>query len=154
MAEVIFYLLEQDRIDDQPAPLALACQLAASSFRNKQACLVLCQSQAQAEAFDELLWQRPAEAFIPHNLTGEGPPKGTPVEVSWVGARPGSGKPVLINLADELPNDHQRFRKIFDFVPAAEQPKQQARERYKQYRGAGHQLDTRPASSLNEKSDG
>ncbi|GGO65406.1 DNA polymerase III subunit chi [Bowmanella pacifica] len=149
MAEVIFYLLEQDKLDNQPAPLALACQLAAQAFRNKQSCLLWCQDQSMAEALDELLWQRPSNAFIPHNLSGEGPPKGTPVEISWVGQQP-NPRPVLINLAELLPPQHPRARQIYDFVPASEQQKPQARERYKQYRGQGHQLDTRAASSLNE----
>lgn len=149
MAEVIFYLLEQDKLDNQPAPLALACQLAAQAFRNKQACLLWCQDQQSAEALDELLWQRPSDAFIPHNLCGEGPAKGTPVEISWVGQQSGP-RPLLINLAEQLPPQHQRARQIYDFVPVEEQQKSQARERYKQYRAQGHQLDTRNASSLNE----
>ncbi|MDF2178622.1 DNA polymerase III subunit chi [Aliiglaciecola sp. CAU 1673] len=149
MAEVIFYLLDEEQNDAQPAPLALACRLAAQAYRSKQACLVLCEDKQQAEAVDELLWQLPVDAFVPHNLTGEGPPKGTPVEIAWQGSSR-SNKPVLINLASQLPEGHQRFKRIFDFVPADDQQKQQARERYKQYRGAGHQLDTRPANSIEE----
>jgi DNA polymerase-3 subunit chi len=53
-------------------------------------------------------------------------------------------------LAENIPDFHQRFRQIIDFVPAKEQLKPLARERYKQYRAAGCQLDTLVASSINE----
>ena len=57
MSKVTFYLLEQEaEATSQQPDLALACQLAAQCFSNKQRCVVMCQSQAQAEQFDELLW--------------------------------------------------------------------------------------------------
>tara|TARA_R110002060_G_scaffold77710_1_gene89520 strand:+ start:567 stop:1037 length:471 start_codon:yes stop_codon:yes gene_type:complete len=149
MSKVTFYLLEREAeaTSQQPAHLALACQLAAQCFSNKQRCVVMCQSQAQAEQFDELLWQLPNDRFVPHNLTGEGPQAGTPVEICW--QRPSQfNKPVLINLADNMPDFHSKFSRIFDFVPAADALKQQARERYKHYRAAGHQLDTLPSTEL------
>lgn len=103
----------------------------------------------QAEQFDELLWQLPNDAFVPHNLTGEGPLGGAPVEICW--QTPNQfNRSVLINLAENIPDFHQRFRQVIDFVPAKEQLKPLARERYKQYRAAGCQLDTLAASSINE----
>ena len=151
MSRVSFYLLdvEADKSSSQPAHLVLACQLAARCFRSKQRCLVFCQDKALAEQFDELLWQLPNDSFVPHNLVGEGPVGGAPVEISWqIPAQ--FNRPVLINLALNMPEFHQRFGQIYDFVPAQEQLKQQARDRYKHYRAAGHQLDTLPASSINE----
>jgi DNA polymerase III subunit chi len=153
MAEVIFYLLEQERLDDKPAPHALACQLAARLYRAKQGCMILCETQQQAEQMDELLWQLPAEAFVPHNLSGEGPPRGTPVQINWQLPQRFS-QPVVINLQQHCPALPGSVRQIYDFVPAEDTQKQQARERYKHYRAAGHQLDTRPASSLDESQNG
>lgn len=150
MAKVTFYILEDiAQINAMPQHYALACLLATHSYRNKQKCSVYCQDQQAAEQFDELLWQLPNDAFVPHNLTGEGPLSGTPVEICW---QPPSqfNRPVLINLSDHVPEFHQRYKQVFDFVPAVEQLKVQARERYKQFRAAGCQLDTLPASSLNE----
>ena len=85
MSRVSFYLLdlEADKNTTMPAHLVLACQLAANCFRNKQRCLVFCQDKAMAEHFDELLWQLPTDSFVPHNLVGEGPVGGAPVEISW-----------------------------------------------------------------------
>ncbi|WP_088329613.1 DNA polymerase III subunit chi [Lacimicrobium sp. SS2-24] len=153
MADVTFYLLEQEELDHKPAPQALACQLAASLYRQKQACLILCDSQQQAEQMDELLWQLPANAFVPHNLSGEGPPRGTPVQISWELPQRLS-QPVVINLQTQCPSLPGSVRQIYDFVPAEETQKQHARDRYKHYRAAGYQLDTRPASSLDESEHG
>lgn len=150
MSQVTFFLLDQDNSEQQ---LEIACALAAQSYRARKKCLVLCEEQTIAEQFDELLWALPADGFVPHNLTGEGPQNGTPVEISWQAPTQFS-RQVLINLTNTMPESASRFRQIYDFVPAEEHAKQQARERYKHYRAAGHQLDTRPASSVNESNDG
>ncbi|MDU0353893.1 DNA polymerase III subunit chi [Paraglaciecola aquimarina] len=155
MSNVVFYLLDETaEAHNQPAHFALACLLATRSYRQKQKCLIYCQNQQQAEQFDELLWQLPNDAFVPHNLAGEGPVGGAPVEICW---QPPNqfNRPLLINLTDTIPVFHQRFRQVIDFVPALETLKAQARERYKQYRAAGNQLDTLPASTIiSESNDG
>ncbi len=152
MTQVTFYLIEQQAQDSDPR-WDLACQLAAQCYQNRRRCLVLCDDQQQAEAFDELLWQQPDNRFVPHNLSGEGPANGTPVEISWQDQAV-RGKPVLINLKNSLPPHGQHFQVIYDFVPAEEQAKQAARERYKQYRAAGFSLDTVAANSINETTNG
>lgn len=152
MSNVMFYLLDKTtQPTQQPAHFELACLLATRFYRQKQKCIVFCQDQQQAEQFDELLWQLPVDAFVPHNLTGEGPAGGAPVEICWQTQPPNKfNRPVLINLTDQAPAFHSRFRQVIDFVPAPEALKVQARERYKQYRVAGNQLDTLPASSIQE----
>ena len=135
----------------------IACTLAAQHFRAKRRCLVLCSDQKHAELFDELLWQQPLDAFVPHNLTGEGPANGAPVEVCWADEKLNAkfhSRQVLINLTDTLPKDAHKFKQIIDFVPAAEVPKQAARDRYKQYRASGFQMSTEAASSINEIQNG
>lgn len=143
MANVTFLLLEQD---GEQQRLLHACKLAAQHYRNRQRVLVRCNDKPGAEAFDELLWQQPSDAFVPHNLTGEGPANGAPVEIAWQTASV-ANRPILINLTDTMPEDAGRFRQIFDFVPNEADLKQQARERYKHYRAAGHQLATQAANS-------
>jgi len=153
MAQVCFYLLEQEQVAGQVATLVAACQLAADCFSNKQKISILCEDKKQAEAIDELLWQLPVTRFIPHNLNGEGPNNGTPVEICWQQAS-SYNRAVLINLQQAMPDTASQFRQVYDFVPAEEQQKQQARERYKHYRAAGFQLQTQPAQALIEKHDG
>jgi DNA polymerase-3 subunit chi len=153
MPQVTFYILEpaaQPRVSPQ---LVLACELASRCFRNKQRAMVWCEDQQSAEAFDELLWQLPVQSFVPHNLSGEGPTGGAPVEICW--QVPGQiNRQVLINLTTQVPQFSQRFNLIYDFVPDADEHKQQARDRYKQYRVMGCELSTLPATSVNERQDG
>ncbi|MDN4502820.1 DNA polymerase III subunit chi [Alteromonadaceae bacterium BrNp21-10] len=153
MANVTFYLLDQEMDNQQQIDYSLACRLATDCYRQRQRCLILTADKAQAEIFDELLWQQPTDSFVPHNLANEGPANGAPVEINWQSASV-SNRPVLINLSNTLPENNQRFRQIYDFVPAEEQLKQQARERYKLYRAAGHQLSTAPANEYQETNNG
>ena len=137
--QVNFYLLDetapQNELSTVPAHFALACQLCADLYRAKQRVFVYTADQQQAEAFDELLWQFDAERFVPHNLSGEGPRYGAPVEISWQAPR--QNRHVLVNLADTVPAFANRFNQIIEFVPADAQLKAQARERFKQYRQQG-----------------
>lgn len=153
MTQVTFYLLAQQSDQATPEQLALACHIATTCFRNKQRCMVLCDDQASAEAFDELLWQLPADGFVPHNLSGEGPAGGAPVEICWQ-APTAFNRAVLINLAQEAAPFANRYSQVYDFVPDNDSQKQHARDRFKQYRAMGCELTTLPATSINERQDG
>ncbi|WP_445766993.1 DNA polymerase III subunit chi [Rheinheimera sp.] len=142
--QVSFYLLSDtpaelpatpNELSSTPAHFALACQLCADLYRAKQRVFVYTADQKQAEAFDELLWQFDAERFVPHNLSGEGPKYGAPIEISWQAPR--QNRQVLINLADTVPAFANRFSQIIEFVPATEHEKAQARDRFKHYRQLG-----------------
>lgn len=142
--QVSFYLLSdtpaelpatQNELSSTPAHFALACKLCADLYRAKQRVFVYTADQKQAEAFDELLWQFDAERFVPHNISGEGPKYGAPVEISWQAPR--QNRQVLVNLADTVPAFANRFSQIIEFVPATEHEKAQARDRFKHYRQLG-----------------
>ena len=136
--QVSFYLSDdsqQNELSTVPAHFALACRLCADLYRAKQRVFVYTADQQQAEAFDELLWQFDAERFVPHNLSGEGPRYGAPVEIGWQAPR--QNRSVLINLANDIPAFVSRFAQVIEFVPSAEAEKAQARERFKQYRQQG-----------------
>ncbi|GAB5379277.1 MAG: hypothetical protein Alis3KO_12640 [Aliiglaciecola sp.] len=160
MADVTFYTHEAESSNlqastDPSAPdhWVTACEVVAQCYRNKRRCLVLCNNQQQAEALDDLLWKRPLDGFIPHNLVGEGPNGGAPVEISWQQTTTHT-RPVLINLADDMPSNLQGLKHVFDFVPVEDTAKQQARERYKQYRAARFTMHSLPASSIYENQNG
>lgn len=143
MKKATFYLLESDQAGDSLSSReALACTLAATLWRAGKRVLVLCDAQEQAFRLDEALWQRPAEAFVPHNLAGEGPRYGAPVELAWPGKRGNAPRDVLINLLPDVADFASAFYEVVDFVPYDETEKQLARERYKTYRSIGFQLTT------------
>lgn len=142
MPQVIFWQLSDE--DDGAEPRA--CDLVAEAYANKKRVAVLCASSASAEALDELLWQLPAGRFVPHNLFGEGPSTGTPVEICWQENQL-TRRSLLVNLSGEMVSSPQSFQTIYDFVPVADDAKQAARVRYKRYQQAGCQLQFKSADS-------
>ncbi len=141
MPQVSFYLLPEQaaeaelQLASEPAFFHVAAKLCADLYQAGQRVFVFCQNQADAELLDEVLWRFDPERFVPHNLAGEGPARGAPVEISWL--PPSNARPVLINLSATVPPFSQRFQQIIEFVPAEEQLKVQARERFKFYRQSG-----------------
>lgn len=132
MPQVTFYSLS----GEEQAAAKQACQLVADAAGNRQRCSILCQDQAAAELVDELLWQLPADRFVPHNLFGEGPSAGTPVEICWQQSQL-TRRPFVVNLSQTMLNEPHQHQTIIDFVPQPEEQKQAARIRYKQYQQAG-----------------
>lgn len=132
MTQVTFYSLSEKDKTGQ----TLSCSLCASLYANKQKVSVWCADKTEAEAFDEMLWQLPADRFIPHNLSGEGPKNGAPVEICWQAEQLRRGV-TLIVLSQITLEQPQSFRQIIDFVPADDAQKAAARDRYKYYQRAG-----------------
>ena len=127
-----------------PAAILQACLLCADFYRNNQKVFVYCANQQDAEQLDEVLWQFDAHSFVPHNLAGEGPARGAPIEISWL--PPKNSRQVLINLTSTVPVFVNRFSQIIEFVPQAEADKDIARQKYKHYRQLGVTPQTVQAS--------
>lgn len=139
MAQGVFYVL--DGLDEQQQ-LQFFCERIAQAWREYRSVRVWCADQAAAEQLDEALWQAPSDAFVPHNLAGEGPPQGAPVELCWPQAQaPTRRTAAVVNLMAEVP-EWQGARFIIERVPSVEDARQQARERYKTYRNQGVALQT------------
>ncbi|MBW7981752.1 DNA polymerase III subunit chi [Enterobacillus tribolii] len=144
MKQATFYLLTHPTPEGAPltAVEALTCDLAAAAYRNGKRIQIACQDQDQAHRLDEALWQRDPHAFIPHNLAGEGPRFGAPVELSWPEKRSSAPRDILISLLPQFADFATAFHEVIDFVPSEDELKQLARERYKAYRSAGFHLTT------------
>lgn len=140
MPQVVFYQLTQS--DDSVA--ARASALIADAYANKAKVSVLCDTQAQAEDVDEYLWQLPSKRFVPHNMHGEGPATGTPVEICWQPQQV-TRRQVVVNVGSGMVPSPNQHRQIIDFVPLDEGAKQAARVRYKQYQQAGCQMQFKSA---------
>ncbi|WP_213715483.1 DNA polymerase III subunit chi [Cedecea lapagei] len=143
MKNATFYLLDNDtHAEGLSAVEQLVCELAADGFRAGKRVLVACENEQQAIRLDEALWQRDAHAFVPHNLAGEGPRYGAPVELAWPQRRGSAPRDLLISLLPQFADFATAFLEVIDFVPYEESQKQLARERYKAYRVAGFHLTT------------
>ncbi len=142
MSQVTFYILDEKTENNEPLPAHFmqACSLAAFYYQQNRKVFIYTNDQQDAFTVDEYLWQFDGDSFVPHNLLGEGPHYGTPVEISWM--PPTHPRPILINLNEQLPDFSSNFQQIIDFVPANSTLKQHARERFKQYRSMGFSLNT------------
>lgn len=152
MKKVMFYLIEStenstDLSEDSLLPHEkLACEKALEAWQNRIRVLIACHDKQQAEKIDEYLWQLDTEHFVPHNLAGEGPRGGAPVEICWPGCRANGARQLLINLQETFAEFSPMFNDIIDFVPAEERLKTLARERYQAYRNVGFNLKTIPVA--------
>lgn len=120
----------------------LACQLAQRAFAKQELVYIHCQDQQQAYTIDELLWQFEPQSFVPHNLKGEGPLGGAPVEIGFDRLGANKKRHLLVNLADQVPQFAVNFEQIIDFVANDDNHKAIARDRYRQYRTLGVTLMT------------
>lgn len=143
MKKTIFYLLATEESDNELTALeALACRLAGDWWRKGKRVLIACDNQEQAERLDEALWKIDVSQFVPHNLAGEGPKYGAPVELCWPAKRGNAPRDLLINLQPQFPDFATAFHEVIDFVPHEEALKELARKRYKTYRSVGFNLKT------------
>ncbi len=143
MKNATFYLLDNDtQQDGLSAVEQLVCDIAAERWRAGLRVLIACEDEQQAIRLDEALWARPPESFVPHNLAGEGPRGGAPVEIAWPQKRNSSPRDILISLRSGFADFATAFTEVIDFVPHEDSLKQLARERYKAYRLAGFNLNT------------
>lgn len=142
MNAIKFYIMPEQAVSGSDRFLDIVCEIIARHYHLGERIFVLAADQSQAESLDERLWQFDADEFVAHNLVGEGPKSGAPVEIGWESPR--ERRTTLIHLKDDVMNASGRYQKIIDFVPADELGKQQARERYKVYRRLGLTPETEP----------
>ncbi|WP_086981457.1 DNA polymerase III subunit chi [Vibrio aphrogenes] len=143
MAIATFYIIEPDSPQDTlEGHIAYVVYLACYFAKQGAKVYINAQNKRQAEQVDEVLWQQEPTQFQAHNLVGEGPPKGTPIEIGYSKLKPHRYRQLIINMANDETNFAQTFAQVVDFVPCEEKAKQQARERYKIYRQAGFEMQT------------
>ena len=145
MTQALFYLMPAADSTTDKALMAiyqLACELAQTAYTQKELVYIHCQDQQQAYLIDELLWQFEPKSFVPHNLKGEGPISGSPVEIGFDSLGSNKKRHIMINLADQAPSFAVNFSQIIDFVASNDKHKIIARERYKQYRALNIALQT------------
>lgn len=132
---------DQEPSTQIPAHFDLAARSAAKLYRAGQRVFIYVDTVEDAHAIDEHLWQFDADSFVPHNLQGEGPKGGAPVEIGQM--PPVGRRAILINLATHIPDFIRRFEQVYDFVPVEPMAKQAARERFKQLRTIGANISTK-----------
>lgn len=138
--QVSFYELPASAQAADNALMAHIVELISSNYQQRHYLTVLCSDKKHAEAIDEYIWQQPPHLFIAHNLLGEGPANGSPVEITWLSALDSHAivnKKLVINVSNQFLPTFASYQHVVDFVPGDETLKIAARERYKQYKQAG-----------------
>jgi DNA polymerase-3 subunit chi len=131
-----FYLISKPRFREEP--LRLVCELARKAHDANLWTLVLARDAAQAEALDDLLWDMGDDVFIPHQIAGDEDDDATLVLI----AAPEMDvplRPLLINLRDDAPKGD--FERVLEVVPADDSARGPLRERWKQYKARGLEVN-------------
>ncbi len=129
--QVDFYLNGQA----VPASSHIACDLALMVAERNQKIFVLTVSSAKAEQISQLMWQYPQGRFLPHAVAGEPDADKAPVIIGVVSDLYPTD--VVINLSPEAVPNPQRFKRILEIVPYADDEKESSRIKYKTYRTLG-----------------
>jgi DNA polymerase-3 subunit chi len=135
---VDFYILQGEANREMTA-----CRLCEKAYHQDLAIYLHARSPEHARQIDDLLWTFNDRAFIPHQLIDApvDPQAPRSAVIGWPGAEaehPPRG--VLINLADEVPDDVERFERVAEIVNQNEQIKQLGRRRFAYYREQGCEL--------------
>ena len=130
-----FYLVSAS---DERSRLRTACRVAEKAYDQGLRISVLARNQAEAAAFDDLLWTFSERAFVPHGMW---PAESSVAEVTPIlissSSLPDSHHDVLINLGAEAPADFSSYGRICEVVAPDADSRRDARKRWRDYRNAG-----------------
>lgn len=139
--QVDFYLL------GEAAPEAgkLACRLALMAWERKQDIFVVTASESAGKQLDSLMWEYPEGRFLPHSMAGDEDAARAPVHIGTLSDL----KPtdVVINLCPEAVPQPERFSRLLEIVPFADNERHASRVKYKTYRNLGLEPQTHEMNS-------
>ncbi len=128
-----------------PDRLRSACQTARKRHLAGQRLVVYCGDGARLSALDRMLWAFDDTSFVPHVLATDPLAPDTPVLLT--AADPAVALPAdqaasawLINLDDECPPSYDGYARLLEFVSGDAADRQSARQRWRIYQAAGHDL--------------
>jgi DNA polymerase-3 subunit chi len=139
MARVDFYVLTES---GEASRQRFACRLAEKAYRLNHAVHIRTANRQQAELLDDLLWTFRDGSFVPHELANDAV-EGIESPIT-IGFSPGQSPAVelLINLADEPPQDMDAFPRVAEIVTSDEDCRRRSRQLFADYRAQGHSLES------------
>ena len=129
--QVDFYLLGQS----SPDASNLACRLALMAWERKQQIFIITSSETSARQLGELMWQYPEGRFLPHCQADDQDSTKAPVNIGTISSL--NPTDVVINLCPEAVPQPERFSRVLEIVPYADDEKEASRVKYKTYRSLG-----------------
>lgn len=140
--QVHFYVLE---VTNGQKSLYFACHLLEKLYLEQKKIYVHLPTEEEAKRFDALLWTYRDDSFVPHQLSNATEMNPAPIEIGYgidYGQAPIHQHDVLINLTNEILPFSWEFNTIIEIVFAEPLMQQLARERYRQYRDKGCEIET------------
>ncbi len=134
--QVDFYILSSSGLD----PTRMACRLALMSWERGHRTVVVTDSANSARKLDALMWESPAERFLPHELTNEAGSATAPVLITSVDGMNDAGLndcDVVINLCPRPVPEPNRYARLLEIVPQQNEARKASREKYRYYRDHG-----------------
>ena len=121
---------------------AFACRLTEKAYLKDLKIVIVSDTLAEARALDELLWTFNDRSFIPHKvcLDEQSIDPAIAVHLTVEAALPAAD--LLVNLAQRLPTEFQRYSRIAEVIDADEERRRLGRERFKAYRDLKLPLET------------
>ena len=124
-----------------PDRLAYTCRLLRKATASGARLLVR-SSQADSAALDAALWNLSPTDFITHcdALAADAVRSRSAVLLVDAQAELDRNFPVLVNLAEDVPEGFEQFQRVIEVVSTDEQDRSQARQRWKHYTGRGYSI--------------
>ncbi len=135
---VDFYVMENA---GRMQALRELCLLLEAPYNAKESIYIYTAETNDDEHLDKLLWTYRDDSFLAHQLVAENADNTSPILI-------GSETPaaaqnnVLVNLSGTLPVFYRQFKRIIELVFADPSVQQAARERFRQYREQGCDIQT------------
>ena len=132
MTKIDFYTGVSDK-------LQTACLLSHKALQNNLRVLLHTPDNATSDALDQLLWQFPAAAFIPHCRSGDLEAIDIPVIIGHQ-PEPFPHSELLISLHTNCLAFFSRFERVIEIVSRDAEDARLGRERYGFYRERGYEM--------------
>lgn len=129
--QVDFYVLKMPNLDAR----MLACRLALMAWERGHHITVITESDAAARDMDQLMWDVPADRFLPHGIDSQVAGETAPVTITTM-PRLSTGD-VMINLCLQPVPEPARFCRLLEIVSQQEDQLQASREKYRYYKDQG-----------------
>ena len=105
------------------------------ALERKQKIFIITSSEAKGQQLDELMWQYPEGRFLPHATIEDRDSAKAPVKIGTLsGLIPAD---VVINLCPEAVPQPERFSRVLEIVPYADEEKTASRVKFRIYRNLG-----------------
>lgn len=123
--------------------MLFACSLIEKAYDANQRVYIHLSTQEETARMDALLWTYRDNSFLPHALFDSVNLSPPPIQLGFSDDFNCHDQPMqLFNLSPKIPVFYQQFAHTIEIVFAEPLVQQWARERYKQYRDLGHELNT------------